>query len=245
MKEVVHQEYQAASSHWWFRARRSIFERFLDECVDLPEHARILDIGPGSGINLPILGERGRVTVLDMSRDSLVHCRDAGARDVVQGDGVTPPFADRSFDLVCALDVLEHLPDDAGALSAWRDVLHPNGRLLLSVPALQLLWGRQDVLSDHQRRYRKGQLARLLRSAGFETLRLTYFNSLLFPPILAVRLAMRPFLARSSRNGGSDLSMPSFGMSGMLYHLFAMEGGWLTKRDLPLGVSLLCLARPG
>ena len=117
--------------------------------------------------------------------------------------------------------------------------------MLLTVPALPVLWGRQDVLSGHKRRYRRGELERRLREAGFAIERLTYFNTLLFLPILAVRLCMRPFLGRTSAGGGgSDFSVPSFGLSGLLYRLFAAEGSWLVRRNLPLGVSLLAVARP-
>lgn len=244
MREVVHAEH-LAPDHWWFRARRRIFERVLDEHVTLPPDARILDLGPGSGVNLPVLAPRGRVTVLDVSRFSLATCRSGGAT-CVQADATRPPFRDASFDLVCALDVLEHLVEDERALRACRRVLRPEGRLLASVPALGLLWGRQDVLSEHKRRYARADFESRLVAAGFELERLTYFNSLLFPPILAVRLMMRPFLRATSQNGGgSDLGLrlprPA---EELLYRLFASERHWLARRDLPIGVSLLGLARP-
>lgn len=243
MQDVVHKEH-LERDHWWFRARRSILSGLLDASVPLGAGARVLDLGPGSGVNLPILRERGRVCVLDMSRFSLDSCRALGAAALVQGDATVPPFRDESFDLVCALDVLEHLRDDARALRECRRVLRRDGRLFVSVPALGVLWGRQDVLSDHHRRYTRGQLQRRLVEAGFEIERLSYFNSILFAPILGVRLCMRPFLRWTVR-GGSDLAVRlPLGLDGLLYRLFAMEGPWLRRRDLPLGVSLLALARP-
>lgn len=227
------------------RARRSIFRRILRECVPLPDDARILDIGPGSGVNLEVLRDHGTVSVLDLDHESLLECRGAGAHHLVCGDAGAPPLQPGSIDLVCALDVLEHLADDTAALAAWRELLRPGGRLLLTVPALPVLWGRQDILSGHQRRYRRRQLERRLCEAGFAVERLTYFNTLLFLPILAVRLCMRPFLRRTAGGGGgSDFSVFSFGLNGLLYRLFAAEGAWLVKRDLPVGVSLLCVARP-
>lgn len=241
MKDVVHREYQQQSAHWWFRARRTIFARLLDELIRPPAAARILDVGPGSGINLPVLRGRGPVTVLDTSRASLEHCRAAGADAVVQGDAMRPPFAPASFDLICALDVVEHLEHDREALAALRKLLRPGGHLLLSVPALPILWGRQDVLSGHCRRYRKRELEQRVQQAGFTIRKLSYFNTLLFPPILAVRLAMRPFL-RWTREGRSDLAAPSLGLGGVLYRGFAAEAPWLVKHRLPIGVSLLCWA---
>ncbi|MEM7203873.1 MAG: class I SAM-dependent methyltransferase [Planctomycetota bacterium] len=244
MREQVYAEYrQRAEEHWWFRARRHIFGKLLDAHVPLPQGARILDLGPGSGVNLPILRDRGAVTTVDLSRDSLDDCRAQGARHLLEADASAPPLVDGSFDLVCALDVLEHLPDDAAALRAWRELLAPGARLLLSVPALSVLWGRQDVLSGHFRRYRRAALNSLLRDAGLRVERLSYFNSVLFPPILAVRLLMRPFLGRTAKGNGSDLSMTSPALDGALYRVFAAEAGWLRRRNLPLGVSLVGLAR--
>jgi SAM-dependent methyltransferase len=215
----------------------------LGAFAPLPGNARVLDVGPGSGINLPVLRECGSVTALDLSRFSLAHCREAGARNLVQADAANPPFDRASFDLVCVLDVLEHLANDTAALQAYRRILKPEGFLLLSVPALSCLWGRQDVISGHHRRYRRGALAKLLHDTGFRIERLTYFNTLLLPPILVVRLLMRPFV-RWTSNGGSDLSMPMLGLDRVVHRALTFEGGWILKHDLPLGVSLLALARP-
>ena len=244
MRAEVHQEHiDLAERHWWFRARRKIFAGLLDQFVQLPKQARILDLGPGGGSNLPILRDRGAVTVLDLDRGSLKHCAEHGAVQLICADANAPPLADGQFDLVCALDVLEHLEDDEGALRAWQRLLRPDGKLLLSVPALSILWGRQDMLSGHHRRYRRTELSRKLEAAGFRIQRLSYFNFLLFPPILVIRLLMRPFL--SSRQRQSDLSASSHGLGGLLYHLFAAEGNWLKRRNLPIGVSLVALAGPG
>lgn len=242
MEDVVHQEHDDPD-HWWFRARRAIFDEVLDRRVPLGPESRILDVGPGSGVNLPVLGPRGRVTTLDVATGSLENCAAKGARPV-QGDATRAPFADGSFDLIAALDVLEHLEDERGALGEWSRLLAPDGRLLLSVPALGLLWGRQDVLAMHHRRYGRRELAEKLRAAGFELERLTFFNSLLFAPILAVRLAMRPRLHKA-HEGGSDLGLrlPGF-VERSLYHAFAVERHWVVDRNLPVGVSLLALARP-
>ncbi len=243
MRSEVHQEHiELAEGHWWFRARRKIFAQLLDAFVRVPEKANILDLGPGGGSNLPILRDRGSVSVLDLDQGSLRNCAENGASELICADASHPPLAKASFDLICALDVLEHLEDDQGALQSWRELLVPSGRLLLSVPALPILWGRQDVLSGHFRRYRRAELKSKLEAAGFKLQRLSYFNSLLFPPILLIRLLMRPFLGRQHR--GSDFGTPRFGLDGVLYRLFAAEGSWLLRRNLPIGVSLVAIASP-
>lgn len=249
MKGAVRDDYREAATarrgHWWVRGRRDIFARLLDELVELPKQARVLDVGPGYGVNTTLLQDRGRLCVLDTDAGSLDSCRALGASDLVLGDATSLPLADGSIDLLTALDVIEHLDDDLQALREFRRVLQPTGWLLLTVPALRILWGRQDVLSDHRRRYRRRQLRRQLAAARFEPARLTYFNTLLFPPILLVRLLMRPLLGRTVRNGSSDFGFPlPFGLNTLLHRLFASEARWLARHDLPVGVSLLCLARP-
>ncbi|RKY18292.1 MAG: hypothetical protein DRQ55_13760 [Planctomycetota bacterium] len=243
--EAVHKEYErSVDSHWWFRARRRIFDAVLEAHVPLPERATIVELGPGWGVNVPLLGPRGRLIVVDASLPSLESCLSRGADLAVLGDGATPPLAPDSVDLLCALDVLEHLDDDDGALRSWCAALRDDGHLLLSVPALPILWGRQDVLSEHRRRYTRATLQRRLAAAGLEVQRLSYFNSVLFLPILAVRLAMRPLLRWTGRSQSSDLSVRApLGLDGLLYGAFAAEAPWLARHDLPLGVSLLCVAR--
>ncbi|MFO1052150.1 MAG: class I SAM-dependent methyltransferase [Planctomycetota bacterium] len=244
MRECVHEEYRSrARDHWWFRARRSIFDTFLDPIAPVGAGARILDIGPGSGVNLPVLAPRGRVTVVDFDRDSLAACAAQGA-DPVRCDATALPWTDASFDLVCALDVLEHLDEDRPALAEMNRLVTPRGRLLLTVPALRVLWGRQDVLAEHRRRYRRRELRDLLHESGFVIERMTYFNTLLFPAILLARIAMRPWLGRTVAAGRSDLSVRApFGADALLERVFAAERHWLARHDLPIGVSLLALAR--
>lgn len=244
MKAVVHEEH-LERDHWWFRARRDIFRDFLAEQVALPSAARVLDLGPGSGVNLEVLEPLGALVNLDLSRVSLERLPPLGDHgSLVQGNAEQLPFRSGSVDLVCALDVLEHLDDDLASLSDIRRVLAPTGALFFSVPAHPWMWGRQDVLAEHRRRYRRTELASRLLAAGFRVERLSYFNTLLFPPIAAVRLAMRPFLSKTSE-GGSDLAVKlPFGLDEVLYRSFAVERHLLDRRDLPFGVSLLGLARP-
>ncbi len=249
MKAAVQQEYgvlaEARDAHWWVRGRRRIFGRLLAELVPLPESARVLDLGPGYGVNVDLLSGLGKLCVLDTNPESLISCRRLGAKEQLQADATHLPLFDESLDLISALDVIEHLDDDLAALRECRRVLKPTGWLLLSVPALRILWGRQDVLSEHRRRYGRSELRGRLEQAGFEVVRLSFFNTLLFPPILLVRLLMRPWLGRTVDRASSDFSFPlPFGLNGLLYRLFTAETPWLMRRNLPFGVSLLCLARP-
>jgi SAM-dependent methyltransferase len=238
--------YQAEAEHeqhhWWFRGRRRLLAGLLGG-LDLPARARVLDVGCGTGANAEVLAAPGRFTVgLDPSALALALARPGGHRAVLRGDGAALPFGDRSFDLVCALDVLEHLDDDAAAARELHRVLRPGGALVVFVPALRLLWGRQDEVSNHRRRYGRRQLGDLVTAAGLAVVRLTFFNTLLLPPILAARRVMRlvPRLARSVRSE-NDLGGPLANRVAGL--IFSAETAFVCRANLPIGVSLACVAR--
>ena len=228
--------------HWWFRGRRRLLARLLAR-MPLPAAARVLDVGCGTGANGPVLAGAERFTVgLDASAIPLGLGRSAerthGAR--VRADAGLLPFADASFDLVTALDVLEHLDDDAAAARELHRVLRPGGVLVVFVPALRLLWGLQDEVSHHRRRYGRGELRAVVAGAGLDVERLTFFNTLLFPPILVARLAMRvrpPRALRSENEIGGRVA------NRIAELIFSAEAPFLERADLPIGVSLACVAR--
>src|SRR5207237_2115560 len=101
------------------------------------------------------------------------------------------PFAAESFDVITAVDALEHIADDVGALQEWERVLRPDGRLLIFVPARRWLWSRQDEVSGHQRRYTARTLRRAIDAAGLQIDRMTYVSTLLFPVIFVGRLWLK------------------------------------------------------
>lgn len=237
-------EARVERDHWWFRGRRRILARLLD-ALDPPlaPGARVLDVGCGTGANGPALAAGGRFVVgLDASAVplGLAGTGERGHAARLRGDALRLPFADGAFDLVVALDVLEHLDDDRDAARELRRVLRPGGALIVFVPALELLWGLQDDVSHHRRRYGRAELRALLGGAGFTVRRLTFFNSLLFAPILAARLAMRlrpPRALKSENELGGPLA------NALLGGIFALEAPLLRRLDLPLGVSLAAVAR--
>lgn len=236
-------EAQLERHHWWFRGRRRILDGFLAGLAPpLPPGARVLDVGCGTGANGPVLAARAAFTVgLDASAVPLGLGERGDARSArLRGDATALPFPDASFDLVVALDVLEHLDDDAAGAREVRRVLRPGAAALFFVPALGLLWGLQDDVSHHRRRYGKAQLRAVVAAAGLRIQRLTFFNSFLFPPILAARLFLRlrpsPALASENQIGGPLTNA-------VLGAVFGAEAPLLGRIDLPIGVSLACLAR--
>ncbi len=235
MRRATYQvEHQVSEDHWWFRGRRRILSALLTD-LGLEPGAKILDAGCGTGANAAVLGQHGRVFGVDASPVPLALGVSGRA---VKARLEQLPFGGGSFDLVAALDLLEHLDDDVAGAREMGRVLAPSGRLLVFVPAFEQLWGLQDDVSEHRRRYTARTLRSLLTRAGLRVRRLSYFNTALFAPILAGRLAMRA--VRPPVDTENNLTTP--GLNRVLGAIFGAEAALLSRIDLPLGVSLLALA---
>jgi len=230
--------------HWWFIARRRIFlsilERYLGPAA--PSERRILDVGCGTGTMLTYLSRFGTAEGVDVDAEAVEYCRARGLQRVSQSAAGTLSFESNTFDLATALDVIEHIDDDVSALREIRRVLRPGGRLLMTVPAYRFLWGRQDEINLHKRRYVAAEVRELLRSVGFVVQRLTYMNTFLFPAITAIRL-VRHILPKPS-DATSDFAFPApRPLNVALGAVFGAERTILKRFDLPFGVSIMALAQ--
>lgn len=244
--------------HWWFAGRRQIIKSFLEHlCRNLDrrkskEHdaygssnggqlppLKILDVGCGTGANLEMLSQFGQAQGVDVSAEALSFCRARGLENVKQGEAEALPYEDNSFDLVTGLDVVEHLNDDLAGLREMRRVLRRGGHALLFVPAFMFLWGVQDDVSNHRRRYTLPGLKRKVLQAGFEVERATYVNISFFAPILLGRLLMRGLRLRPESENNITIGF----LNGVLGKLFGAERLPLRHLNFPFGVSIICVAR--
>jgi len=237
-------------SHWWFVGRRRIISSFLRRlCRDLKaaraeegSHVstlNILDVGCGTGANLEMLAQFGAAEGVDVSAEALSFCQARGLRNVKQGAAEALPYDAESFDLVTGLDVVEHLDDDLAGLKEMRRVLRRGGRALVFVPAFMFLWGVQDDVSNHRRRYTLKGLKEVVREAGFEVERATYVNITFFAPILLGRMFMRATRLRPESENNITIGF----LNGVLGKLLGAESGPLRYLNFPFGVSIICVAR--
>lgn len=233
--------YEVEESHWWYIGRRRIISSFVEQiCGEIKDHRpHILDVGCGTGANLMMLSQYGDAEGVDISEDALSFCRERGLQNVRLGAAEKLPYEDETFDLVTALDVVEHLDDDVAGLSEMRRVLRPDGRLLLFVPTFMFLWGLQDEVSNHRRRYRLPELRSAVEKAGFRVERTTYANITFFMPVLLVRKFMRLTGLRTATENSINISA----MNGLFGRIFGAESTLLRHTNLPFGVSGLCVAR--
>ncbi len=231
--------YQVEDTHWWYVGRRRIIQSLVEKISTKLKTQRILDVGCGTGANLKMLAAYGNAEGVDISPQAVDFCHERGLNSVKLGAIEQLPYENDSFELVTALDVIEHLDDDIAGLREMRRVLRRDGRLLVFVPAFMFLWGVQDDVSNHRRRYTLPRLLKAVEEAGFSVEWSSYANISFFLPVLIVRSVMRWLGLRADTEYGINISL----MNGPFSSLFAAERLVFKHGRLPFGVSAVCIAR--
>lgn len=237
--ETYSLEKDIEETHWWFTGRRRLFARELLS-LGLKRDCPTLDIGTSTGANLRLLRDQGFTNVkgIDPYDDAILACAEKGLGTVMKGDITALPVASGSVDLIMATDVIEHVDDDGLALREIERVLAPGGYVLLTVPAFQSLWGLQDEISLHKRRYRKSPLVDLVLASGLKPIRHYYFNFLLFGPIWVARQLIR--LLPVKVKGENEVNSPL--LNRILTAVFSLDVRIAPLLRPPFGVSIAILA---
>jgi len=255
------------SQYWWFVGRRAIVAELAGAALVRQGRQRadaLLDIGCGTGANLPLLKElvdaNGQLVGADFSPLALRYARqqlgngslgvDGAASprlSLLQADAARLPFADNSFDLVTALDVLEHVENDSAALSEITRVLVPGGAFIWSVPAYQHLWSAHDEALHHFRRYEYHQLRSKLTCSGLQVWRLSFAMSLMPPAAWLWRKVILPWVPKRPRDAtrhsqGAVLPQVPPAVNALLVRLLQLEGKLIPHRRLNFGTSLVGIA---
>ena len=226
--------------HWWFVTRKKIVLDTIDRYLNKSDNAKVLDIGCGTGVMLNALEEVGRAYGMDMSDDAINFSKEIFNGKVEKGslpDQV--PYEKSFFDLITALDVIEHVDRDIDSLKAIRSLLVPGGNVVITVPAYMFLWSSFDEMNEHKRRYTRTELKTKLVQAGFTIEKISYYNTLLFPVVFVVRMLNNIL----KRDGASDVDMPSRPVNFVLEKIFGIEKYLLRYFNLPFGVSVLAVVR--
>ena len=233
---------RAEQQHFWFRGFRRFVTPLLDQAAGGRTDLRILDCGCGTGNNLRLLRAYGRACGIDLTFSGLAYARAHGERLVARASALSLPFSAAAFDLVTSFDVIYAFDDDlaATAVSEMHRVLAPGGYLVLNVAALPALRGNHSVLGGEVQRYTRAGLRAHLERAGFDVTRLTYTNAAILPMIAGVRFAQR---LRGHRESNLEMTVPWTPVNTALSGLLAVEAAALRVVNMPLGCSLLTLAR--
>lgn len=232
---------ETESRHWWFSGRRAILSKMIEN-LDLQQNSKILEVGCGTGGNLQMLAKFGKVSALEMDANAraIASTKTNNLHDIKAGYCPSEiPFHDQRFDLICMFDVLEHIDQDTETLIAIKQLLAKNGRILITVPAYQWLWGAHDEFLHHKRRYSASELHQKIIAAGLQSLKISYFNTILFPLAAIVRIKDK-LLGNCAASG---TAVPPVLINALFGALFGAERFLLERCNLPFGVSLLCVLK--
>ena len=232
--------------HWWFASRTRALLKMIN-ALSLPQEARILDIGCGAGNMIHHLSRYGHVKGVEIDPRPVEVARQRGY-DVEQGDATSGlSDADDTYDLVTALDVIEHNQEDVRILREAYRVLKPGGHIVVTVPAFMWLWSYNDDLNAHVRRYTRADLKRRLEQAGFRTQRISYNNFFVFPMAAGLILlrrgrGQRPQLAShhlSAEEYQVEMEPAPAPLNAALTAVGWLEAQVLSAINLPVGTSLI------
>ncbi len=236
-------------NHWWFATRTWAIETWLGKAT-MRRDWNILDIGCGAGNMIHHLQEFGRVKGIEVDARPVQMARARGY-DVQQADATRRiPFADNTFDLVTALDVIEHVDDDGALMRESQRVLKPNGHLLITTPAFQFLWSHNDTLNAHKRRYSAGDLKKRVEASGLSVKRISYNFFLVFP-LAATMILLRERLGRKPELSSHHFEEQAYQVemeptapvvNKILRGVGRAEAALIGAVNLPFGTSLICLA---
>lgn len=237
--------FEIEDSHFWFVGRNAIISRVLRRLAAASDAPRmVVELGCGTGNVLRFVKRAcGRATVIgmDLFFEGLRFAKARSGAVLIQGDVHAHPFR-RPADLVCLFDVLEHIPDDRGALASIHKLVAAGGRMMLTVPLHPSLWSEFDELSHHQRRYTVAELTSKVKEAGFT---IEYASPYIAATLLPMWLHRRLFAsAPGKRKSAEDELRVVPVVNGILLSCLRIEAFLIGSRmRLPFGSSMILLAR--
>jgi SAM-dependent methyltransferase len=245
MDRLLEATARAERDHFWFRGFRRFVRPFVARAVagfESDGTVEILDCGCGTGHNLSLLREFGRTYGIDLTWTGLQIAHARGERKIARATAACLPFAASRFDLVTSFDVIYALPDavERAAIAEMFRVLTPGGRLVINAAALDSLRGNHSILAGELRRYSRPDLVRRLEAAGFVVERATYTNLAILPMVAGVRLLQR---VTGHEESHQEISIPARPINAALSALLAVEAALVRHVNMPIGSSLLAVAR--
>ena len=227
--------FRVEETHWWYRSLRGMLTHFM---ATFPDDAKVLDVGCGTGANMHALNIRFGI---DYSHEAVAFCRERGLPGTAAASATALPFADGSFDAAISCDVLCHhsIADKTQMLQESARVVRPGALVLLNLPAYTWLMSSHDVHVGTDRRFHMQEMPGLLDAAGMDILKMTYWNTAMFPVAAGVRLwrRIRPPAASDLAAGSGEMA------NGLLSAVLRVECALTRVVRLPFGLSLMVLAQ--
>ena len=239
--DEVHKMAAVESSHWWYVGTREICLELLLPHIAGRGPLRVLDVGCGTGGNLAELSRLGPARGVDLDPLCVDYTQRRGL-DCSLGNMLDFEAPPASLDLITFFDVATHLGRDQfpAILKHIGAALTQDGVLAFREPAMPIARGSHDRAVDVRHRFTAPDVRRCLEEVGFEPLRITYLNTLLFPPIVLLRQLQN---ALAPTRAVSDVRPTPEPLNALLLGVLRMEKQLLRLTDLPFGVSLFAVAR--
>ena len=242
MEKIAYCEmFENELTHGWYLGTRNLLVSILKKY--LPTNAKILDAGCGTGGTIVYLKKTGFSNIfgIDNSKLAISFCRQRKLTNIKSATVNHLPFKDQSFDAVICLDVLYHQGvNQHKTISEFSRVLKKDGLLYIQEPAYNWLKSKHDKIVSTERRFTKGSLKEILELARFEIIKLSYFNTLLFPGLALKRLADK-LLGPNSKT--SDITPLPKQLNSLLKQFLFFETTLVKFLYLPFGLSVICLCK--
>lgn len=228
---------QLYERHWWWRSREVLILETLERLRPWGRWGAILDVGCGDGLFFPRLSELGDVEGIETDPSGVDE--DGPYRHLIHVRPFDASFQPgRKFGLITMLDVLEHFEDPLPPLKLALDLLEDDGTILITVPAMRMLWTTHDDLNHHYERFSRGALLELVKAAGGRAEFARYVFHWMVPLKLAVRLKER-ILGSAPANPGIPGPLPSR----VLYAISRFEEKLTRRVPIPFGNSLIAAVK--
>lgn len=229
---------------WWHRGKLFLVQNLLKLLHPTnTEKLNILEIGCGSGEITSYLSKNNNVMGIDIYHDALEYCREKGLTNLLEGDinqlDISKYYG--TFDIILALDVLEHIQDDVETMHRAYKMLKPGGYFLVNVPAHKFLWSEHDEALHHKRRYHSLEITQKLKDSGFEIVKKSYFVTTAFFPILFIR-TWNTLFKKSAYPQTSYVPLPNY-LNAFATKIMETEAKLLCKFSLPIGTTLTVVAK--
>ena len=231
--------FELEKGYWWHIGRKKLVSELIKRHFG-NHRISILDFGCGTGATMQSLESHGEVIGVDTSREAINFCTARGMTNAIKisAQSGLKRSIKRKFDLITALDVIEHIKDDQKTLMELGSLLKEKGSIIITVPAYPFLWSYWDEYAHHKRRYTARSLRKLLEKSGFKVVKLSYFYSFILPAVMLMRIAKSK--SRPGRN--SDFVKFPKAINSLMIRISGIERQLLKSFRIPFGLSVVCLA---
>jgi hypothetical protein len=127
-------------------------------------------------------------------------------------------------------------------MAEWGRALAPGGALVLLTSSYQWMWSGHDTSNHHRRRYTAPEIERLIEQSGLRPIKVSYVNTVLFPPIAALRIGQRVARRGAEPAPHKDTGEVPSPLNRALLGVMELERRAISRARLPFGVSMVALA---